>query len=65
MLFATVQATVGLASHGGVLPVDLAANAASLGVRVWRAQGIAEFRDALREARIAAIAAARGAGPKS
>ena len=36
---------------GGVLPVDLAANAASLGVRVWRAQGIAEFRDALREAR--------------
>jgi 3D-(3,5/4)-trihydroxycyclohexane-1,2-dione acylhydrolase (decyclizing) len=36
---------------GGVLPVDLAANAASLGVRVWRAAGIAEFRDMLRQAR--------------
>ena len=33
---------------GAVLPVDLAANAASLGVQVCRAQGIAEFRDALR-----------------
>jgi 3D-(3,5/4)-trihydroxycyclohexane-1,2-dione acylhydrolase (decyclizing) len=37
--------------EGGVLPVDLAANAESLGVRVLRAQDIAEFRDALREAR--------------
>jgi len=36
---------------GGVLPVDLAANAASLGVRVWRADGIAEFRDLLEQAR--------------
>ena len=36
---------------GGELPVDLAANAASLGARVWRAQRITEFRDALREAR--------------
>jgi 3D-(3,5/4)-trihydroxycyclohexane-1,2-dione acylhydrolase (decyclizing) len=36
---------------GGVLPVDLAANAASLGVRVHRAQTIAEFRAALIAAR--------------
>jgi 3D-(3,5/4)-trihydroxycyclohexane-1,2-dione acylhydrolase (decyclizing) len=36
---------------GSVLPVDLAANAESLGVRVWRTQGIAGFRDALRQAR--------------
>ncbi len=36
---------------GGVLPVDLAANAESLGVRVWRAQTIAEFRDLLGQAR--------------
>jgi 3D-(3,5/4)-trihydroxycyclohexane-1,2-dione acylhydrolase (decyclizing) len=36
---------------GGVLPVDLAANAASLGVRVLRAQTIAELRDALRQAK--------------
>ncbi|HEY9244251.1 MAG TPA: thiamine pyrophosphate-dependent enzyme, partial [Streptosporangiaceae bacterium] len=36
---------------GGVLPVDLAANAASLGVQVHRAGDIAEFRDLLRQAR--------------
>ena len=36
---------------GGVLPVDLAANAESLGVRVLRAQGIGEFRTALQEAK--------------
>src|SRR5581483_8505459 len=36
---------------GGVLPVDLAANAASLGVQAHRAAGIAEFRDLLRQAR--------------
>ncbi|WP_246278542.1 thiamine pyrophosphate-dependent enzyme [Phytohabitans rumicis] len=36
---------------GGVLPVDLAANAASLGVRVLRANGVEELRAALREAK--------------
>ncbi len=36
---------------GDVLPVDLAANAESLGVRVLRAEGIDEFRDALRKAK--------------
>jgi 3D-(3,5/4)-trihydroxycyclohexane-1,2-dione acylhydrolase (decyclizing) len=36
---------------GGVLPVDLAANAESLGVRALRAQTIGQFRDALAEAR--------------
>jgi 3D-(3,5/4)-trihydroxycyclohexane-1,2-dione acylhydrolase (decyclizing) len=36
---------------GDVLPVDLAANAQSLGVRVLRAATITEFRDALAEAR--------------
>ena len=36
---------------GDVLPVDLAANAASLGVRVLRAQTIAELSAALREAK--------------
>jgi 3D-(3,5/4)-trihydroxycyclohexane-1,2-dione acylhydrolase (decyclizing) len=41
---------------GGVLPVDLAANAESLGVRVFRAETIEEFRSALAEAR-------RQAGP--
>jgi 3D-(3,5/4)-trihydroxycyclohexane-1,2-dione acylhydrolase (decyclizing) len=41
---------------GGVLPVDLAANAESLGVRVLRAETIEEFRSALAEAR-------RQAGP--
>ena len=35
---------------GGVLPVNLAANAASLGVQVHRAAGLAEFRDLLRQA---------------
>jgi 3D-(3,5/4)-trihydroxycyclohexane-1,2-dione acylhydrolase (decyclizing) len=36
---------------GGVLPVDLAANAESLGVRVLRAKGVEDFRSALEEAR--------------
>jgi 3D-(3,5/4)-trihydroxycyclohexane-1,2-dione acylhydrolase (decyclizing) len=36
---------------GGVLPVDLAANAESLGVRVLRAKGVGDFRSALEEAR--------------
>ncbi|GAA2089598.1 3D-(3,5/4)-trihydroxycyclohexane-1,2-dione acylhydrolase (decyclizing) [Actinomadura alba] len=35
---------------GELLPVDLAANAASLGADVLRAEGIAELREALREA---------------
>jgi 3D-(3,5/4)-trihydroxycyclohexane-1,2-dione acylhydrolase (decyclizing) len=36
---------------GPALPVDLAANARSLGVRVWKADSIAELRDALAEAK--------------
>ncbi len=36
---------------GGVLPVDLAANAASLGVRVLRAEGVEDFRGKLAEAK--------------
>jgi 3D-(3,5/4)-trihydroxycyclohexane-1,2-dione acylhydrolase (decyclizing) len=36
---------------GGILPVDLAANAASLGVRVFRAETIAELRSALAQAK--------------
>jgi len=36
---------------GGVLPVDLAANAKSLGVRVLRAETIGGLRDALRQAK--------------
>src|SRR5690606_12949495 len=36
---------------GDVLPVDLAANAASLGVQVHRAVGIEGLRDALHEAK--------------
>jgi 3D-(3,5/4)-trihydroxycyclohexane-1,2-dione acylhydrolase (decyclizing) len=36
---------------GDVLPVDLAANAESLGVRVLRASGVAELRKALVEAK--------------
>ena len=36
---------------GDALPVDLAANAASLGARVWRADTLASFREALAEAR--------------
>ena len=36
---------------GGVLPVDLAQNAESLGVRVLRAKTIAEFQSALRAAK--------------
>ncbi len=36
---------------GDVLPVDLAANAESLGVRVLRASGVDELRKALREAK--------------
>ncbi|MFC7217570.1 3D-(3,5/4)-trihydroxycyclohexane-1,2-dione acylhydrolase (decyclizing) [Streptomyces polyrhachis] len=38
---------------GAPLPVDLAANAASLGARVLRASGTAQFRAALNEARAA------------
>jgi 3D-(3,5/4)-trihydroxycyclohexane-1,2-dione acylhydrolase (decyclizing) len=38
---------------GDVLPVDLAANAASLGVRVVRVATVAELRSALREAKAA------------
>jgi len=36
---------------GDALPVDLAANAESLGARVWRAATLASVRDALAEAR--------------
>ncbi|MDQ3767646.1 MAG: 3D-(3,5/4)-trihydroxycyclohexane-1,2-dione acylhydrolase (decyclizing) [Actinomycetota bacterium] len=36
--------------EGDVLPVDLAANAASLGARVIRASSVAELRDALKQA---------------
>ncbi|PRX45873.1 3D-(3,5/4)-trihydroxycyclohexane-1,2-dione hydrolase [Prauserella shujinwangii] len=36
---------------GGVLPVDLAANAASLGAAVLRATTVAEFRSAVEQAR--------------
>lgn len=36
---------------GGLLPVDLAANAESLGAHVIRARGVAELREALRTAR--------------
>ncbi|HEY7488946.1 MAG TPA: 3D-(3,5/4)-trihydroxycyclohexane-1,2-dione acylhydrolase (decyclizing) [Streptosporangiaceae bacterium] len=39
---------------GDVLPVDLAANAASLGADVLRAATVGEFRTALRQARAAA-----------
>ncbi|MGW1910809.1 3D-(3,5/4)-trihydroxycyclohexane-1,2-dione acylhydrolase (decyclizing) [Streptomyces sp. NPDC002076] len=39
---------------GAPLPVDLAANAASLGMRVLRAQTVRELREALAEARAAA-----------
>jgi 3D-(3,5/4)-trihydroxycyclohexane-1,2-dione acylhydrolase (decyclizing) len=38
---------------GDVLPVDLAANAASLGAEVIRVRGITEFRDAIEKARAA------------
>ncbi|WP_407698024.1 3D-(3,5/4)-trihydroxycyclohexane-1,2-dione acylhydrolase (decyclizing) [Streptomyces apocyni] len=38
---------------GAPLPVDLAANAASLGMRVIRAQTVRDLREALREARAA------------
>jgi 3D-(3,5/4)-trihydroxycyclohexane-1,2-dione acylhydrolase (decyclizing) len=46
--------TIGLDSEedpGDVLPVDLAANAASLGAHVMRASSVRELRDALREAK--------------
>jgi 3D-(3,5/4)-trihydroxycyclohexane-1,2-dione acylhydrolase (decyclizing) len=36
---------------GGILPVDLAANAASLGVRVLKAATLVELRDALAKAK--------------
>ncbi len=35
---------------GGMLPIDLAANAESLGAKVWRANTITAFRDALTAA---------------
>ena len=35
---------------GDVLPIDLEANAASLGAKVWRANTIAAFRDTLTAA---------------
>ena len=38
---------------GGVLPVDLAANAASLGAQVITASGVAEFRAAIEQAKAA------------
>ncbi|HKA97052.1 MAG TPA: 3D-(3,5/4)-trihydroxycyclohexane-1,2-dione acylhydrolase (decyclizing) [Streptosporangiaceae bacterium] len=38
---------------GGILPVDLAANAASLGADVLRARTVAEFRNCLERARTA------------
>ncbi len=41
----------GEATRGGALPVDLAANAESLGAHVIRAGDIAEFREALGEAK--------------
>jgi 3D-(3,5/4)-trihydroxycyclohexane-1,2-dione acylhydrolase (decyclizing) len=40
-------------TDGGVLPVDLAANAASLGAKVLSAGSVAELHDALKEARAA------------
>jgi 3D-(3,5/4)-trihydroxycyclohexane-1,2-dione acylhydrolase (decyclizing) len=43
---------------GDVLPVDLAANAASLGAQVLRASTIKEFRAALAEARAARVTTA-------
>jgi len=42
---------------GGVLPVDLAANAASLGLTVYRAKSIGELRDALARAKAGSTAA--------
>lgn len=36
---------------GGLLPIDLAANAESLGARVLRARGVSDLREALAEAR--------------
>ncbi|EFK99898.1 IolD protein [Streptomyces sp. SPB78] len=43
--------TAGGAYNGAPLPVDLAANAASLGLRVLRARTVREVREALAEAR--------------
>ena len=42
---------------GGVLPVDLAANAESLGVTVYRASTLAELRDGLAKAKAGSVAA--------
>jgi 3D-(3,5/4)-trihydroxycyclohexane-1,2-dione acylhydrolase (decyclizing) len=42
---------------GGVLPVDLAANAASLGLTVYRAKSIGELQDALTRAKAGSTAA--------
>ncbi len=44
------RARTGTGLDGDVLPVDLAANAASLGADVLRAEGLDGFRDALRAA---------------
>ncbi|QNK81006.1 3D-(3,5/4)-trihydroxycyclohexane-1,2-dione acylhydrolase (decyclizing) [Nakamurella sp. PAMC28650] len=41
---------------GGILPVDLAANAESLGVRVYRAKTLEELKDALARAKAATTA---------
>lgn len=41
---------------GGILPVDLAANAESLGVRVYRAKTLEELKDALAMAKAATTA---------
>jgi len=46
--------SIGLDSEedpGGTLPVDLAANAESLGARVMRTRDVSEFKDALAEAK--------------
>jgi 3D-(3,5/4)-trihydroxycyclohexane-1,2-dione acylhydrolase (decyclizing) len=55
----------GLAQPAGsdVLPIDLAANAESLGARVVRARTIADLRVALSEARGAGSGGAGSAGP--
>ena len=46
--------------EGETLPVDLAANAASLGARAVRVEGVGELRAALAEAKAEALSRARG-----
>ena len=46
---------------GGILPVDLAANAASLGVKVFKASTLVELKDALAKAKASPD---RGAGAR-